>query len=188
MTAIVLIGCTKQKAPTAAPARELYRGRVFEASVAYAEALGAQWFVLSALHGVVAPDQVIEPYDVTLVGADKSQRMTWAAMVSDQLGERFDARQRFVVLAGAEYVRGLERYPGKRVFDTPLAGLGVGERYAKLVAMREEIVRARESGEALTEAIGFLRQADAEGGEALLSGKHLRAVLAQLGAEVRDAP
>jgi hypothetical protein len=181
VTTLVLIGCTSKKLDHAAPARDLYLGRLFAASVAYAESLGAKWFVLSALHGVVGPDDVLEPYDVTLVGADTSQRMTWAAMVSDQLGERFDARQRFIVLAGSEYVRGLERYPGQRVFETPLAGLGVGERYARLVSMRDELEAERSSKAALDEAIGFLRQADAEGGEALLSGPHLRAVLAQLG-------
>lgn len=182
MTPIVLIACSKEKLDRPAPAREMYRGRVFRASVAYAEALGAKWFVLSALHGVVAPDDVLEPYDVTLVGADKSRRITWAAMVADQLGERFPSDQRFVTLAGAEYAKGLERFPGKRLFETPLAGLGVGERYTRLVAMRDELESARAAQTALDEAIGFLRQADAEGGEALLSGKHLRAVLAAISA------
>lgn len=60
MTPVVLIGCSASKLDRAAPARELYTGRVFKASVAYAEATGAKWCVLSALHGVVAHNIGVE--------------------------------------------------------------------------------------------------------------------------------
>lgn len=179
---VVLIGCTKEKLDREAPARELYQGRLFTASVAYAEAIGARWFVLSALHGLVDPDQLIAPYDVTLVGANKPDLMTWAAMVSDQLGERLPDVKRFTVLAGAEYLKGLERFPAGRTFDAPLAGLGVGERYARIVAMTAAEKTARTSDRLIAEAVGFMRAASADGelGEVRLSGAHLQAVLERL--------
>lgn len=180
---VVLISCTKEKLPTEAPARELYQGRLFLASVRYAEAIGARWFVLSAAHGLVDPDQPIAPYDQTLVGADKATRLSWAALVSDQLGERLPDVKRFTVLAGAEYVKGLERFPAGRTFDQPLAGLGVGERYARIVEMTEAAQAERTHTSALDEAREFMRLALGDGhhGEARLSGAHLRSVFAAIG-------
>lgn len=180
---VVLISCTKEKLDREAPARELYQGRLFLASVRYAEAIGARWFVLSAAHGLVDPDQPIAPYDQTLVGANKPDLMTWAAMVSDQLGERLPDVKRFTVLAGAEYVKGLQRFPAGRTFETPLAGLGVGERYARLVEMTKAVETESAATSALDEAREFMRQALGDGhhGEARLSGAHLRSVFAAIG-------
>lgn len=78
MPDIVLIGCTKRKLDRPAPARELYVGRLFKASVVYAEARGLPWAVLSAEFGVVQPDDVLPPYDKTLRGIDTK---AWGELV-----------------------------------------------------------------------------------------------------------
>lgn len=180
MTPVVLIGCSATKLERAAPARDLYTGRVFRESVKYAEAIGARWFVLSALHGVVAPETVIEPYDVTLTKLSKGERLSWAGMVAEQL-DALGAPSRITVLAGAEYVAGCERYGRHRTFDAPLAGLGNGARYARLVELRETVEQERGESQALDEARSWMRSAVADGGEVMFSGPHLRAVLAQIG-------
>jgi len=51
----------------AAPARFLYTGDLFRASVKWAESWDLPWVVLSAAHGIVGPDQVLAPYDVSLI-------------------------------------------------------------------------------------------------------------------------
>lgn len=66
MTRIALIACSAAKLPHAAPVRDLYQGQLFRAARRYAEATCDRWYVLSALHGVVDPDQVLDSYDCTI--------------------------------------------------------------------------------------------------------------------------
>lgn len=72
---IALVGCTKGKLPARAPARDLYVGDLFAKARAYAQTFDA-WYVLSARHGLVLPDEVIEPYDVTLGDKRRDRRST----------------------------------------------------------------------------------------------------------------
>jgi len=136
VTTLVLIGCTAKKLARAAPARELYQGRLFAASVQYAEARGLPWLVLSALHGVVGPDDVLEPYDVTLAGLSSADRETWGSVVAVTL-RRLGAT-RVIVLAGREYVRPWRDAVAEIAVEEPLLGRGVGARFAWLKAHRME--------------------------------------------------
>ena len=61
-----MVGCVKQKALTARPARDLYVSALFEGRRVFVERSCSEWWILSALHGLIHPDQVLEPYDVTL--------------------------------------------------------------------------------------------------------------------------
>lgn len=56
-----LVGCASQKLKRPAPARELYVSPLFKKASAYAEATCDRWYVLSAKHGLVHPDAVLEP-------------------------------------------------------------------------------------------------------------------------------
>lgn len=64
---LVLIGCVKSKLGVPAPAEELYVSPLFRKRRAYAESAGTPWFVLSAEHGLLAPSDVVAPYDRALV-------------------------------------------------------------------------------------------------------------------------
>lgn len=64
--ALVLIACSGMKATRPAPAREFYAGALFQASVRWAESWSFRWMVLSGLHGLIAPDTIVEPYDTRL--------------------------------------------------------------------------------------------------------------------------
>lgn len=68
MTRVTLIQCTDSKRDESAKARDLYdESRYFRKMRAWAEdrevAYGSPWFILSAKHELVAPDEVLEPYD-----------------------------------------------------------------------------------------------------------------------------
>lgn len=81
-TTIVLIGCSKSKLDAPAPARELYTGQLFKKAVAWTERQGHQWFVISALHGLVAPNQPISPYNYSLKDRRGSrERESWAHQI-----------------------------------------------------------------------------------------------------------
>lgn len=74
---VLLLGCVGPKLAHAAPARDLYRSPYFRSKRDYADASGKPWFILSALHGLVAPDSIIEPYDLSLEWLPIPERVTW---------------------------------------------------------------------------------------------------------------
>jgi hypothetical protein len=64
MNKATLIQCTKSKRYEATPARDLYdASHLFELMREYAEVCGNPWYILSAKHGLVDPDTVLDPYD-----------------------------------------------------------------------------------------------------------------------------
>lgn len=67
---VFLVACVAAKLDRPAPARDLYASPWFQKARAYVERQGGAWFILSAKHGLIAPETVIAPYDETLgVGA-----------------------------------------------------------------------------------------------------------------------
>lgn len=87
-----LVGCASQKLPRPAPARDLYVYQLFTKASTYVEKTCDRWYVLSAKHGLVRPDDMIEPYDVGLSAGtgDLAPIHEWAAKVCDQLAVELD--------------------------------------------------------------------------------------------------
>lgn len=139
---IALIACSASKLDRPAPAREMYApSQLFTASRRYAEATCDGWFVLSAKHGILAPDDVIEPYDERLTtGPNTIDGRTipspWAGDVSRGLLARLRVTgiwaSTFVVLAGRAYAEHIGTL--SLVCEYPLAGMGIGRRKAWLRA------------------------------------------------------
>src|SRR3546814_14699200 len=68
---VFLVACVAAKLDRPAPARDLYASPWFQKARAYVERQGGAWFILSAKHGLIAPETVIAPYAETL-GAMKA--------------------------------------------------------------------------------------------------------------------
>jgi hypothetical protein len=131
---VVLLGCVKRKLPHAAPAQDLYDSPLFRKERTYAEAAGAPWFILSAQHGLVAPTEVLHPYELRLSKTSREYRRTWGQRVVDQLADQYgDVAGRVVEIhAGAAYadaIRERLRSAGA-VVEEPLRGLTMGQRLA----------------------------------------------------------
>lgn len=132
---IGLVGCVKGKRSRPAPARELYTSALFLGRRAFVEATCERWFILSAKHGLVDPDDVLEPYDQTLKDASEAHRRQWSARVLNQL-ERSLPHLHGVILeahAGAAYLdHGLAAALEARgaVIERPTAGLSFGRQLA----------------------------------------------------------
>jgi len=60
---IVLVACVKSKGTRPAAAKDLYISALFRKERAYAECAGVPSFILSAEHGLVAPDEWLAPYE-----------------------------------------------------------------------------------------------------------------------------
>ena len=104
MTRLVhLVACVGQKLDHPARAGHLYQSDWFRKALAYVTSQGGRWFILSALHGVIPPSRMIEPYNVTLGGMTAADRRAWGEHVSAQLQEQIGPRTPVVILAGRLY-------------------------------------------------------------------------------------
>ena len=127
---LYLVSCVSQKLAIPAPAKDLYISSLFQKSRAYVERLGQPWFILSAKYGLVHPDQVIEPYDLTLNGMGVADRRRWSDTVMSQLQPHLNGVNEVVFLAGRSYCKYLKPQLVKRgvaVLD-PMKGLQIGRR------------------------------------------------------------
>ena len=63
---VYLISCVSVKRASPAAARDLYISPWFKKARHYVERKGCPWFILSAEHGLVRPNEMIAPYTKTL--------------------------------------------------------------------------------------------------------------------------
>ena len=131
---VVLIGCVKSKLPYAAPAKDLYISPLFRKERAYAETAGERWFILSAEHGLVAPDEVLQPYELRLSTTPARYRQDWGDKVVQQLQDVAGPLHRKTIEAhaGSAYIdpiRAGVMHAGAHLVE-PLAGLALGQRLA----------------------------------------------------------
>ncbi len=98
-----LISCGKNKQPVRAPAAQLYTSPRFHLSVALPRRLGFPFSVLSAKHGLLEPDTLVEPYDASLASLSREERRVWAENVFTQLVTAHPNVRRFVFLADDDY-------------------------------------------------------------------------------------
>lgn len=126
-----LIACCSQKLAHAAPARELYTSDLFKKSVAWAEKHCDQWFILSAKHHLVKPDQIIKPYDLALSELRKNrERAKWECRTSGMIRKVVPMRSEVVLLAGSIYRDEVESCLHYHCCETkvPMQGLGIGQQ------------------------------------------------------------
>jgi hypothetical protein len=131
---VALVSCVKSKRSSPAPAGELYTSALFTRLRAYALANADTWYILSAEHGLLHPEQVIAPYEKTLNTMRKSARAMWAARVQRQLLEALPPGAEVVILAGERYRADLVPFLSEHGFSVrvPLQGLSFGRQLQHL--------------------------------------------------------
>lgn len=142
MKRIVLISCVSNKGTKKTKAKDLYKGPLFESSLAFAISLKPDnIYILSALHHLIDLDKEIEPYNVTLsktanTKAKPSLRVltskeknAWGKKVTDQLKLKADLlTDEFTILAGKAYIEPIEKFMEQTNIKKPLDGKKYGER------------------------------------------------------------
>jgi hypothetical protein len=145
----ILISCAATKIDlgpdvpddTTLPAKDLYNSPLFHKSRQFAEntcckiqAAGqkAQWFIISAKHGLLHPDTLIQPYNEYLVSKRKPQRQAWAQLVLHYLTldhnvKRYD---NVIILAGQSYREFLQPLLAALniTVAVPLQGKSIGQQ------------------------------------------------------------
>ena len=131
---VILVGCVRTKNAVASAASELFASPLFAGRRRYAVASGLPWYILSAKFGLLAPDDVIGPYDVYLADQAPDYKRAWGEFVTAQLEQRERVlRGRTIeVHAGAAYVDPLRAPLAARsaMLVTPVAHLRQGEQLA----------------------------------------------------------
>lgn len=127
---VVIVPCGGKKLPTAAPAGDLYVGSYHRACRRAAAARGGRLLILSALHGLLDPATIIEPYDLRM-GQPGS---VTPARVREQAAALGILDARVTVLAGRAYADVVSAvWPDA---DRPLNGTrGIGQQLASLAAI-----------------------------------------------------
>ena len=129
---IVLVSCVKTKRPEAAAAKDLYISALFRKERSYAERSGVPWYILSAEHGLVDPEQWLAPYERYLPDESSTYREAWGVKVVDDL-EQIEGLMEGKVIeihAGAVYLEAIRSRLQSRgaVIVEPLRGLPMGKR------------------------------------------------------------
>lgn len=131
---VVVIPCSGPKLDHAAPAGELYTGSLHTHARRTADTLtahGGTVLVLSALHGFVPLDQVIEPYDHTW----KDAGSVTVEELRSQAAELGLTDAEVVLLTPGQYTqRAAAVWPQA---STPLAQLGIGRQRGRLTDLRK---------------------------------------------------
>jgi hypothetical protein len=131
---LLLVTCVKEKASTPRAAKDLYTSTLFRKERAYAEQSGLPWYILSAEHGLVAPDEWLAPYERYLPDTPRSYREAWGRWVAARLALfEGDLRgRRIEIHASEEYVGWLRPHLTSlgAGLQEPLKGLAQGQRLA----------------------------------------------------------
>lgn len=131
---LLLVTCVKSKGDVPAAAKDLYVSPLFVRQRVYAESKGRPWFILSAEHGLVGPDEWLAPYERYLPDTPTSYRDAWGRWVAERLDLLAGPLHGKVVElhAGSAYVDALSPYliAKSATLRTPLEGLSMGQRLA----------------------------------------------------------
>lgn len=158
---VLVVPCSRKKAPGVqrAAARELYTGTYHRACLSAAEAMaepGDAVLILSALHGLIKPDTVIETYDVKAGDPDTVEAETLVCQALSLGVDKCSA----VVLAGVAYVD-LARHVWEAP-ELPFAGTaGIGEQLSRCAG----IIADAAAAELAAGGVAAEHPAAGEGGE-----------------------
>jgi hypothetical protein len=97
-----VVSCGSVKLDKAAPARDLYCGRFFQVCSKFVEPRSDRWIILSAKHGVLDPDEIIDPYDLSLRKMSKERYRFWQLQARIEIEEQFPSAT-FLAVAGENY-------------------------------------------------------------------------------------
>lgn len=88
MSLVSLVACSATKLSERAPAQDLYQGQLFRLAREWSERFAGRWYILSALHGVLDPQKMVDPYDLSM--AERAKGYQWQKRTDSPIGKRED--------------------------------------------------------------------------------------------------
>ena len=132
----VLISCSKSKLATKARAREFYTGSLFQKAVGWAERHQKPWFIVSALHGLVTPDQELQPYDFILKQLRSREREAWGQRAISELDKYASSGSHAILIMPELYRRHIQSALRQRgiTYENPVEGMKIGQQMRWLMS------------------------------------------------------
>ena len=125
---LALVSCVKEKLEHPARAIEIYQGFFFRSSLRYAAQFSPDAiYILSGKYGLLAPDDLVEPYDCHLGEQSPAYRAGWSQRVLASL-EKVSRPEydRYILLVEPAYREGLLARLSHVLI--PFAGLSLAEQ------------------------------------------------------------
>lgn len=122
---VVLVGSSGATAAAPEPVGRLFRSDGFARAREHAVHSRLPWFVLSAKHGLLDPDDVVGPYDVQIDDQSAAYRTAWGEWVVAQLADRVQLDGVTVeVHGGVDFAQPLRHALARRgaTLEIPLPG------------------------------------------------------------------
>lgn len=140
MHTICLVACTSKKALYPTVAKDLYRSPLFEGAKNFAEKRCDSWFIISAKHGLLLPDDNMVPYDESLTQVTESDRLAWAEKVHTQISKLIKSPAKIIFLAGDKYRSYLQKFfeQDGHITKAPMSELGIGRQVEWLQKLIKE--------------------------------------------------
>jgi len=131
---IALISCTKLKQKYKCEAQEMYLpSTLYKKILKYKNNKKYDmWFILSAKYGLLKPNQIIEPYDLSLNNQKKEYLVKWANNVYQSLNEYLiDEVDIYAGLNYRKYLIPLLQTNNIKC-NVPIQGMGIGQQFKYL--------------------------------------------------------
>ncbi|HET7522324.1 MAG TPA: hypothetical protein VFJ73_03260 [Bacillales bacterium] len=132
-TKIGLLATARKKLSHPAPVTEFYNSPLFRKSVQYAMAYYERVYFYNAKDGLLLPEQIMQPYDVSIKTFSASEKRQWAKMVIKGL-QQYEHPDDVTIYLHGGYVYRKFLEPELRksgyTYVVPLKGLGIGKQLA----------------------------------------------------------
>ena len=115
----VVTTSTRAKKHTSSLAKDMFQGQFFDNVVKLCDKMEFDLYILSAKYGLLHPNEVIKPYDITLNNFSKKERKKWSDKVKKQMIENDLYKNDLYFFTGKNYH---EFFKGNK----PLKGLSLG--------------------------------------------------------------
>lgn len=103
MPKIILVASMGRQAGQVSPAKDFFLSPWFRRARAYAESSGQVWFILTATHGLLDPEEEVSPFSASFYAMDTTERKTWAMEVAAELRKFLQPGDTVEILAGPAY-------------------------------------------------------------------------------------
>ncbi len=143
---IILISCGKRKLDRSARADELYTSPRSRLAVGLTSILRYPFRIVSAAHGLLRPDQIVSPYDVSLDGLTSDELTEWRAKVAKDLASFPIHVCRFLLLGSDDYIHQISIVLTEIGADyiAPMTGCPANQQTAWLKKAARSASRARD--------------------------------------------